>query len=165
MKFCITVKKNGRKIKLKYKTQTMKKIALFYIFAVLILNACTSKYIIQVSPETKTKFGFEIVAPNKAVFFVENINTTIGIADTAQHKEIADRLYNKYGPSKDNFYVGRTNAKDFKFNLGNTSYYIDVKSLPRRNAVILFDGKHKPSLCFKPEKYEIELLKILKSTK
>lgn len=127
----------------------MKFLLLFsFLFA---LTACKSKYIQQVNPDTKAKFGFEITAPNKAVFFVEN--KTIESENISIHNEIANSMYNKYGPARDNFHIANTDAKDFKFNLNEKTYCIEVEKLPKRTAMILFDGKQKPTVEFNPKKY------------
>src|SRR5690606_370326 len=123
----------------------MKKLTLLCVSALLFLISCSPKYIVKVHPDTKIKFGFTATAPNVGVFFVENVNNPIGLSDTNYHQKIADKLYNKYGPARDNFYIGRTNAKEFKFNLKKRTYYIEVQNLPQRTAMIIFDGKHKPT--------------------
>ncbi|MEO5910132.1 MAG: hypothetical protein ABIP95_04545 [Pelobium sp.] len=124
----------------------------------LALTSCSKKYIEQVKSDTKTKFGFEIPAPNKAVFFVENKN--IGDSTSISHTNTANSMYHKYGPARDDFFIGRTNAKDLKFNLANKTYYIAVENLPKRTAMILFDGKHKPVVKFNPKKYDRLISKI-----
>ena len=144
--------------KLSYKKR-MKKNIFFSICIVLLLNSCTTKYLVKVDAENKTKFGFEITEPNVAVLFVENINSEIGLSNINQHNKIADRMYNKYGPARDDFFIAKTNAKDFKFNLKNVSYYIEIQKLPQRTAMILFDGKHKPIVYFEPKKYEKIIIK------
>lgn len=123
------------------------------IFLILGLGSCSPKYIEIVNSDTKTKFGFEISAPNQAVYFVENKKSTSVNDRNNSHENIANALYNKYGPARDNFFIGTTNARDFKFNLINKTYYIAVEKLPKRNAMILFDGRHKPIVKFNPKKY------------
>lgn len=147
--------------KLSYKKR-IKKSTFFSICLVVLLNSCTSKYLVKVDAETKTKFGFEITEPYVAVFFVENVNSKIGLTNIDQHNKIADRMYNKYGPARDDFFIAKTNAKDFKFNLKNVSYYIVVQKLPQRTAMIIFDGKHRPKVYSEPEKYE-EIIKKIKN--
>ena len=137
----------------------MKKLIFFTICTVLLLYSCTSKYLVKVNPTTKTKFGFEITEPSFAVFFVENVNSEVGLKNIDQHNKIANKLYNKYGPARDDFFIAKTNAKDFKFNLKNVSYYIEIQKLPQRTAMILFDGKHKPIVYFEPKKYEKIIIK------
>jgi hypothetical protein len=138
----------------------MKKLVLFHILALLLLSACSPKYILRVNPETKTKFGFEVTAPNIAVFFVENVNSPIGVSNIDRHKKIADSLYEEYGPARDNFFIARTDAKDFKFSLKKKTYYIEVQNLPQRTAMIIFNGRCKPAVYFEPEKYS----KIIKDS-
>ena len=139
----------------------MKKLIFFTICTVLLLYSCTSKYLVKVNPTTKTKFGFEITEPSFVVFFVENVNSEVGLKNIDQHNKIANKLYNKYGPARDDFFIAKTNAKDFKFNLKNVSYYIETQKLPQRTAMIIFDGKHKPNVYFEVEKYE-EIIKVIK---
>lgn len=134
---------------------------ILFIF-LLGLTSCSSKYIKEVNPETKTKFGFEIPAPNQAVFFVENKNIKISGNKVNNHIAVANAMYHKHGPAKDNFFIGITNARDFKFNLANKTYYITVENLPKRTAMILFDGEHKPNIAFNYRNYSKLIAKIKK---
>lgn len=144
----------------------MKSTTLLYLSALLLLASCSPKYIARVNPDTKTKFGFEATTPSVGIFFVENENTAIGLLGVEQHNKMADKMYNKYSPARTDFYIGQTNAKDFKFNLKKKTYYIETKNLPQRTAMIIFDGKHKPTVYFESEKYEAIIKSvILKSQK
>lgn len=131
-------------------------LLLFTIF--LGLTSCATSSVQQVNPDTKTKFGFEITAPNTAVFFVENKNSNS--RPSLDHEETADLLYNEFGPARDDFFIAKTNARDLKFNLAQKTFYIDVEKLPKRSAMILFDGKHKPIIEFNPKKYRKLIEKI-----
>lgn len=131
------------------------------MLVMLLSTSCATKYIVKVDPEIKPEFGFEVTAPNKAIFFVENLDSKNRTSRLLWHKEISGRLYKKYGPSEDGFIITQTNARDFKFNLKEKTYYIEVKNLPRRTAMILFDGKHRPIVCFNPDKYGDWIKKIL----
>lgn len=129
----------------------MKNITFFLML--LTLTSCSRRYIQKVNPNTKTKFGFEISAPSKAVCFVTNQKISASERRVNLHQKIANSLYNKYGPATDDFFIASTNAKDVKFNLDEKTYYIDVEQLPNRTAMILFDGRHKPVVKFNPKKY------------
>ncbi len=137
--------------------QLRMRILVSFLF-LLALTSCSTKYIEQVNSDKKTRFGFEITAPSKAIYFVENKN--IGDSTSKNHTKIANSMYNKYGPARDNFFIGTTNAKDFKFNLANKTYYIAVENLPKKTAMILFDGEHKPVVVFNPNKYNRLISKI-----
>ncbi len=134
------------------------KIIVFFL-ALITLGSCSNMYVQQVNANTKTKFGFEISAPGKAVFFVTNQKIPSS-GNISKHEKIANSLYNKYGPATDNFFIASTNAKDVKFNLGDKNYYIEVEQLPKRTAMILFDGQHKPMVEFNPKKYDKRISKI-----
>lgn len=129
------------------------------VLALFTLGSCSKKYVQQVNSNTKTKFGFEITAPSKAVCFVTNQKIPIS-GNIGKHEEIANSLYNKYGPATDNFFIASTNAKDVKFNLADKTYYIEMDQLPKRTAMILFDGKHKPVVEFNPKKYGKRISRI-----
>lgn len=135
---------------------------LLLLFLMISVISCTSKYITEVPATTKTRFGMEITTPTKAVFFVENENAAGTEEQLSEHRQIADKLYHQFGPATDNLYIARTNAQDLKFNLGNSTYYIDVGKLPHRTAMIVFDGKNKPVLIFESKKYEKVFLKNIK---
>ena len=135
-----------------FETQLKLMMRILIVFAVLLgLNSCRTALVQQVNSDVKTKFGFEITTPNKAVFFVENKQSKERISD--HHSEIADLLYQQFGPATDYFFIAKTNARDLKFNLADKTYYIDVEKLPKRTAMILFDGKHKPIIEYNPKNY------------
>ena len=138
----------------------MKNVTTISLLILLHLTACSSRFIQKVSPETKTKLGFEITAPSKCAFFVENEQIKSTNYDTEDYKKLTDKLYNKYGPATDTFFIGRTNAKDFKFNLNGETYYLEVSKLPQRTAMVLFDGKNAPKVVFRSKKYEKFIKKI-----
>ena len=140
----------------------MKKKALLYILFYGLLSSCSSRFIQQVNPDTKIKFGFEINGPNKAIYFVENATREVDDTTLKNHTDMANTLYNKYGPATDQLYVGATNAKDFKFNLKGKTYYIAVENLPQRTAMILFNGKSKPIIELRSAKYHQKIKRSLK---
>ncbi|NRS90336.1 hypothetical protein HNQ02_003276 [Flavobacterium sp. 7E] len=129
-----------------------KRIAFLFLIGLI---SCSPKYIHLVKSDTKPKFGFEIPAPSKAVFFVENEKNSLD----KNYINTANLLYNKYGPATDNFVIGLTDASDFIFKLGDKTYYIDVKKLPKSTAMLLFDGKHKPTVIFNPKRFEKFIIK------
>lgn len=131
---------------------------LIVVPVLLAFTSCSTRYIQQVPSDTKTKFGFAITGPNKAVYFVEN--EKINHSKPNNHAQLANALYNAYGPARDDFYVANTNDLDFKFNLADKTYYIAVENLPKRTAMILFDGKHKPIVAFNPRRYNKLISKI-----
>ena len=128
------------------------KIVLFVVL--FALTSCATKNIQKVNPDLKTKFGFEITAPTKAVYFVTNQKIPVDVNKINDHQRIANYLYSIYGPATDDFFIAVTNAKDVKFNIGGKSYYIEIEQLAKRNAMILFDGKNKPLIEFDPKKYD-----------
>lgn len=138
----------------------MKKLTTIGLLTLLSLTSCNTRFIQKVNPETKTKFGFEVTAPNKAVFFVDNDKIETTNIASENYIKTTNILYNTYGPATDEFYIGRTNAKDLKFNLNEQTYYIEVSKLPKRTAMVLFDGKHKPKLVFRSKNYESLIKKI-----
>ncbi|MFC6268531.1 hypothetical protein [Frigoriflavimonas asaccharolytica] len=138
----------------------MKKLTLISTLIILSLTSCNSRFIENVEAGKKTKFGFEVTAPNKTVYFVENEKINTSQIESIKFKNTTNKLYNNYGPATDIFYIGRTNAKDLKFNLNDKTYYLEISKLPKRNAMVLFDGKHKPKIVFKSKKFEKLIKKI-----
>ena len=142
-----------------FETQLKLMMRIFIVFVLFLgLASCKTASVQQVNSDTKTKFGFEITTPNKAVFFVENKKSKDRVSD--HHVEIADLLYQQFGPATDDFFIAKTDARDFKFNLADKTYYIDVEKLPKRTAMILFDGKHKPIIEYNPKNYRKLIEKI-----
>lgn len=124
---------------------------LTFVFLLLfVVSSCASRYIKVVSPDTKTEFGITLKAPSEAIFFVENVNIT---GDNQVHTNLANSLYNQYGPATDKRVVGRTDARQLKFILKDKTYLIDITKLKKRTALILFDGKNKPIIEYKTKKY------------
>ncbi|PDS25880.1 hypothetical protein, partial [Flavobacterium branchiophilum] len=134
----------------------MKKNITLFCFAILFinfLNSCSSKYIKLVSAETKTEFGFTIIAPSQCIFFVENTKVNATSSQIENHTKIANSIYNKFGPSSDKLFVGRTNARQLKFSITDKTYFIDITQLKKRTAMVIFDGKNKPIIEYNVEKY------------
>ena len=142
-----------------FETQQKLMMRIFIVFVLFLgFTSCRTSSVQQVNSDIKTKFGFEITTPNKAVFFVENKKSKDRVSDL--HSEIADLLYQQFGPATDDFFIAKTNARDFKFNLADKTYYIDVEKLPKNTAMILFDGKHKPIIEYNPKNYRKLIEKI-----
>lgn len=75
-----------------FETQLKLMMRTFIAFAVILgVVSCRTSSVQQVNSDIKTKFGFEITTPNKAVFFVENKKNKDRVSD--HHLEIADLLY------------------------------------------------------------------------
>ncbi|WP_158963494.1 hypothetical protein [Myroides fluvii] len=129
--------------------KNLNRLPLFLVLF-LVISSCSSRYIKVVNPDTKTAFGITLKAPAQAIFFVENVNVT---GDNERHTNLANSLYNQYGPATDKRVVGRTDAKQLKFILKDKTYLIDITKLKKRTALILFDGKNKPIIEYKTKKY------------
>ena len=117
----------------------------------MVVASCAPKIISTAYQGEKSDFG--ITAPGKAVFFVENENKKSTEEQIKLHKETADKLYNKMGLATDQLMIGRTNAKTFKFSTANKTWFVDVKNLKKRTAMILFDGHAKPMIEYNPNRY------------
>lgn len=90
----------------------------YFILIITFLNSCSSKYIKIVNPDTKTEFGITLTAPSQGIFFVENEKVSTSNKKTIEnHTRAANTIYNNYGPSTDKRFVGRTNARQLKFNI------------------------------------------------
>jgi hypothetical protein len=129
------------------------RIYVCFFLIIILLNSCSSRSIKLVSPETKTEFGITLTAPSQGIFFVENekvnaLQNTIEI-----HRKTANSIYNKYGPASERRFVGKTNARQLKFNIKDKTYLIDVSKLKKRTAMILFNGKDKPIIEYDEKKY------------
>lgn len=145
---------------------SQKNIRLFIYFFLIItfLNSCSSRYIKKVNPDTKTEFGITLTAPSQGIFFVENEKVNISNKNTIEnHTKTANSIYNKYGPSTDKRFLGRTNARQLKFNIKDKTYLIDITKFKDRTAMILFDGKNKPIIEYNPKKYYQLFLKYFYS--
>jgi hypothetical protein len=124
------------------------------LLAALFFCSCSSKYIKLVNRDTKTEFGFTITGPNQGVFFVENTKVRAAKDKIEIHTSVANSIYNNWGPSTDKRFLGKTNARQLKFNLNDKTYLIDITEFKKRTAMVLFDGKSKPIIEYKPEKYK-----------
>lgn len=130
----------------------------------IFVFSCSSKYVKLVNRDAKTEFGFTLTAPTKGVFFVENIKVNASKDKMQKHAEIANSIYNNYGPATDKMFIGRTNARQLKFNIDDKTYLIDISKFKKRTAMVLFDGKNKPIIEYSPTKYKQSFLFYFKST-
>lgn len=141
------------------------KIPLFSILIAAIFCSCTSsKYIQKVKSDAKMEFGITVTAPSQGIFFVENKSVDASKNEIDKHVNAANSIYNNFGPASDERFVGRTNARQLKFNVRDKTYLIDITQLRDRTAMVLFDGVHKPSIAFSPEKYHKLIAKIKKNS-
>lgn len=138
----------------------MKKRFFFYTLLLLVFCiSCSTRIIRPAHQGEKADFG--ITAPGKAVFFVENEGLESTDEQIKLHTQTADRMYNKFGLSTDRLMIGRTNAQTFKFSVGIKTWFVVVKNLKKRTAMILFDGANKPIIEYNPEQYNDLVLHYL----
>ncbi|UQB70138.1 hypothetical protein [Epilithonimonas zeae] len=124
---------------------------LFLLFASIFLISC-SQNIIR-NPMNGEKSDFGITSPSKALFFVENEKIDDDEEKIKTHTKTANEIYSMFGEITDKMMVGRTNAKTFKFTRGKKTWLVDVNKMPKRTAMILFDGLQKPFIEYDSEKY------------
>ena len=125
-----------------------------YCFLIFIFfNSCSSRYIKLVSPDTKTEFGITLTTPSQGIFFVENEKVGASTNKIKIHTNTANSIYNNYGPATDKRFVGRTNARQLKFNVKDKTYLIDITKFRKRTAMVLFNGESKPIIEYNAKKY------------
>lgn len=129
------------------------KLVACYFLILIFLNSCASRYIKLVSPDTKTEFGITLTTPSQGIFFVENEKVGASKNKIKIHTKTANSIYNNYGPATDKRFVGRTNARQLKFNVKDKTYLIDVTKLKKRTAMVLFNGESKPMIKYNAKKY------------
>ena len=129
----------------------IKKILFATLLVLLFATSCSPTIIRNAQEGEKSDFG--ITSPSKAVFFVENENIEADEKQVKTHTETANHIYNLFGFATDLMMVGRTNAKNFKFTKGKKTWFVDVKKMQKRTAMILFDGSKKPIIEYDSEKY------------
>jgi uncharacterized lipoprotein len=137
--------------------QNTLQLVVFALVSTLILSGCSSKYIQQVDPDTKTEFSITLTSPSQGIFFVENKNVTASEAELEIHTKLANSIYNQYGPATDKKFVGRTNARQLKFIVNEKAYLLEVSKLENRTAMVLFNGKRKPYIEYDTKKYKVIL--------
>lgn len=129
------------------------KLVAYYFLIIIFLNSCSSRYIKLVSPDTKTEFGITLTRPSQGIFFVENEKVGASKNKIQIHTNTANSIYNNYGPATDKRFVGRTNARQLKFNVKDKTYLIDITKLKKRTAMVLFNGESKPIIRYNAKKY------------
>lgn len=135
------------------KSQKSIKLVAYYFLIIIFLNSCSSRYIKLVSPDTKTEFGITLTTPSQGIFFVENEQVGASKNKIKVHTKTANSIYNDYGPATDKRFVGRTNARQLKFNVKDKTYLIDITKLKKRTAMVLFNGESKPIIKYNAKKY------------
>ncbi|WP_222536305.1 hypothetical protein [Pedobacter polysacchareus] len=136
---------------MKNSQKSIKLVAYFLI--IIFLNSCSSRYIKLVSPDTKTEFGITLTTPSQGIFFVENEKVGASKNKIEIHTKTANSIYNNYGPATDKRFVGRTNARQLKFNVKDKTYLIDITKFKKRTAMVLFNGESKPIIKYNAKNY------------
>ncbi|ALL05174.1 hypothetical protein AQ505_06505 [Pedobacter sp. PACM 27299] len=134
-------------------SQKSKKLVAYYFLFIIFLNSCSSRYVKLVSPDTKTEFGITLTTPSQGIFFVENEKVAASKNKIKIHTKTANSIYNYYGPATDKRFVGRTNARQLKFNVKDKTYLIDITKFKKRTAMVLFNGENKPIIRYNAKKY------------
>lgn len=120
---------------------------------ITFFNSCSSRYIKLVNPDTKIEFGITLTSPSQGILFVENKKISASKSTIEIHTRMTNSIHNKYGPASDKRFVGRTNARQLKFNMKDKTYVIEVSKLKKRTAIVLFNGKDKPIIEYREKKY------------
>lgn len=102
---------------------------------------------------SKEKADITLTNGGKAVFFVENASKKEDASALALHKKNSDSIYRMFGGATTTLLVGRTNAQSFKSVTKLKSWYVYVKDLKQRTAMIMIDGNTEPVIEYDPEKY------------
>jgi hypothetical protein len=102
---------------------------------------------------SKEKVDITLTDGGKAVFFVENLSKKEDASILALHKKNSDSIYRMFGGATTTLLVGRTNAQSFKSVTKLKSWYVYVKDLKRRTAMIMIDGNTEPTIEYDPDKY------------
>lgn len=129
------------------------------LFLLLISLSCAPRIIRSAYKGEKADFG--ITSPSKAAFFVENETIESTDEQVKLHIQTANKIYNQFGFSTDQMMVGRTNAKTFKFSNGKKTWFVAVKNLKNRTAMVLFDGSTKPVIEYNPDLYSNLIIQYL----
>ncbi|WP_316753503.1 hypothetical protein [Pedobacter gandavensis] len=137
------------------KSQKSITLVAYYFLISIFLNSCSSRYIKLVSPDTKTEFGITLTTPSQGIFFVENEKVGASKNKIKIHTKTANSIYNNYGPATDKRFVGRTNARQLKFNVKDKTYLIDITKFKNRTAMVLFNGESKPIIEYNAKKYNV----------
>lgn len=91
----------------------------YYLLLLLIVCSCASNPIRLATATDKADIG--ITKPTQALFFVQNENLKVSDEQLKDHTELSNTIYNSFGGATDKLFVGRTNAKTFKFSNGTTT--------------------------------------------
>lgn len=142
------------------KSQKSIKLVAYYFLILIFLNSCSSRYIKLVSPDTKTEFGITLTTPSQGIFFVENEKVGASKNKIKVHTKTANSIYNNYGPATDKRFVGRTNARQLKFNVKDKTYLIDITKFKKKLLWFCLTEKVNPSLSI-TQKNTILQLKII----
>lgn len=102
---------------------------------------------------SKEKTDITLTNGGKAVFFVENVSKKEDASIKALHKKNSDSIYSMFGGATTTLLVGRTNAQSFKSITKLKSWYVYVKDLKHRTAMIMIDGNTEPTIEYNPDKY------------
>ena len=102
---------------------------------------------------SKEKVDITLTNGGKAVFFVENLSKKEDAPVLALHKKNGDSIYRMFGGATTTLLVGRTNAQSFKSVTKLKNWYVYVKDLKHRTAMIMIDGNTEPTIEYDPDKY------------
>lgn len=125
----------------------------FYLSLLLTIFLCTNSTYAQTSESAKEKIDIELTNGGKAVFFVENLAKKTDEKTQVLHKKNSDSIYNMFGGATTTLLVGRTNAQSFKSVTKLKNWYVYVKDLKQRTAMIMIDGNAEPTIEYDPNKY------------
>lgn len=134
----------------------------YFLLLLLLLCSCASNPIRFATTTDKADFG--ITKPTQALFFVINENLKATDQELKDYKEISNKYYNHFGGATDRLFVGRTNAKTFKFSNEKTIWYVEVNKLTKPTALVLFDGEHKPIVEYNKKNFEKLINKYITAT-
>ncbi|WP_300672335.1 hypothetical protein [Soonwooa sp.] len=134
----------------------------YYLLVLIIVCSCASNPIRLATTTDKTDFG--ITKPTQALFFVINENLKASDQELEDYKEISNKYYNYFGGATDRLFVGRTNAKTFKFSNEKTTWYVEVNKLTKPTALVLFDGEHQPIVEYNKKNFEKFINKYITAT-
>ncbi len=125
----------------------------FPVLLVLTIFTYACPVYAQSSGSGKEKIDIALTNGSKAVFFVENLAKKADEQTQALHKKNSDSIYNMFGGATTTLLVGRTNAQSFKSVTKLKSWYVYVKDLKYRTAMIMIDGNAEPVIEYDPNKY------------
>ena len=125
---------------------------IFSLLLTIILYSYTC-YAQTNTTSSKEKVDITLTNGGKAVFFVENLSKKEDASLLALHKKNSDSIYNMFGGATTTLLVGRTNAQSFKSVTKLKTWYVYVKDLKHRTAMIMIDGNTEPTIEYDPNKY------------